>query len=161
MTSDLIAAAARALIGARKVRRCVVTSREIKRFAQAIGASDPVHYDEAYARTTRHGAIVAPPLFCQSLAYEDVPPDQLPADGSPLELFVPIAAQRAVGGGSEYTVHRLVRAGEVITVTSELKDLYTKPGRSGLLYMVVVETRFDDERGEPVAAERATYIKRV
>ena len=159
--NDTIPAAARALIGVRKVRRCEVTRRDIRRFAQAIGATDRVHYDKAYARTTRHGAIVAPPLFCQSLTYEDVPPEQLPADGSPLELHVPIPAQRAVGGGSDYTIHRLVRAGEVITVTSQLKDIYTKQGRSGLLYLVVVETLFEDERGEPVAAETATYIKRV
>lgn len=159
--NDLIPAEARALIGVRKVRRCEVTRRDIKRFAQAIGATDRVHYDEAYARTTRHGTIVAPPLFCQSLTYEDVPPEQLPADGSPLELHVPIPAQRAVGGGSEYTIHRLVRAGEVITVTSQLKDIYTKQGKSGPLYLVVVETLFEDERGEPVAAETATYIKRV
>jgi acyl dehydratase len=159
--NDPIPAEARALIGVRNVRRCEVTRRDIKRFAQAIGATDRVHYDEAYARTTRHGTIVAPPLFCQSLTYEDVPAEQLPADGSPLELYVPIPAQRAVGGGSDYTIHRLVRAGEVITVTSQLKDIYTKQGKSGLLYMVVVETLFEDERGEPIAAETATYIKRV
>lgn len=159
--NDPIPAEARALIGVRNVRRCEVTRRDIKRFAQAIGATDRVHYDEAYARTTRHGEIVAPPLFCQSLTYEDVPAEQLPPDGSPLELYVPIPAQRAVGGGSDYTIHRLVRAGEVITVTSQLKDIYTKQGKSGLLYMVVVETLFEDERGEPVAAETATYIKRV
>lgn len=159
--NDPIPAEARALIGARKVRRCEVTRRDIRRFAQAIGATDRVHYDEAYARTTRHGTIVAPPLFCQSLTYEDVPPEQLLADGSPLELHVPIPAQRAVGGGSDYTIHRLVRAGEVITVTSQLKDIHTRQGRSGLLYLVVVETLFEDERGEPVAAETATYIKRV
>jgi acyl dehydratase len=159
--NDPVPAAARALIGLKKVRRCEVTRRDIARFAQAIGATDRVHYDEAYARGTRHGAVVAPPLFCQSLTYEEVPAGLLPPDGSPLELYVPIPAQRAVGGGSDYTIHRLVRAGEVITVTSQLKDLYTKQGKSGLLYMVVVETLFEDERGEPVAAETATYIKRV
>lgn len=159
--NDSIPAAARALIGIKKVRRYEVTRHDIRRFAQAIGATDRVHYDEAYARETRHGTIVAPPLFCQSLTYEDVLPEHLPPDGSPLELHVPIPAQRAVGGGSDYTIHRLVRAGEVITVTSQVKDLYTKQGKSGLLYMVVVETLFEDERGEPVAAETATYIKRV
>ena len=159
--NDPLPAAVRALIGVRKVRRCEVTRRDIARFAQAIGATDPVHYDEAYARTTRHGGIVAPPLFCQSLTYDEVPAELLPADGSPLELHVPIPAQRAVGGGSEYTIHRLVRAGEVITVTSQLRDVSTKQGKSGLLYLVVVETLFEDARGEPVAAETATYIKRV
>lgn len=161
MDEDSIPAAARALIGVAKVRQRTVTSHDIRRFAQAIGATDAVHFDEAYARTTRHGAIVAPPLFCQALAYDDVPPESLPPDGSPLELCVPIPAQRTVGGGSDYTVHRLVRAGETITVTSQLKDISTKQGRSGLLYLVVVETRFDDEGGAPVACETATFIKRV
>lgn len=161
MSSDPIGADARALIGVSKVRRCKVTSRDIRRFAQAIGATDPVHFDEDYARSTRHGTIVAPPLFCQTLTYEDVPPDRLPADGSPLEPCAPVPAQRTVGGSSDYVVHRLVRAGETITVTSRLKDIYTKQGKSGLLYMVVVETRFDDAGGTPIAAETATYIRRA
>jgi len=160
MKPALIPAEARALIGVKKVRRCKVTSRDIQRFAQAIGATDPVHFDEEYARSTRHGTIVAPPLFCQALTFEEVSPDRLPADGSPLELCVPIPAERTVGGSSDYTVHRLVRAGETITVTSQLKDVYAKQGKSGLLYMVVVETRFDDASGAPVASETATYIKR-
>ena len=148
-------------IGVEKVRRRTATSHDIRRFAQAIGATDAVQFDAAYARTTRHGTIVAPPLFCQALTYDDVPPESLPADGAPLELCVPIPAQRAVGGGSDYTVHRLVRAGETIVVTSRLKDIYTKQGRSGLLYFVVVEWRFDDEAGAPVACETATFIKCV
>ena len=161
MNPDPVPAAARALIGVRKMRRCEVTRRDILRFAQAIGATDPLHFDEAYARGTRYGTIVAPPLFCQTLTYEDAPPGRLPPDGSPLEIAVPIPAQRAVGGGSDYVVHRLVRAGETITVTTELKDIVVKHGRSGLLYLVVVETRFDDAGGAPVACETATYIKRM
>ena len=149
------------LIGIKKTRRVPVTARDIKRFAQAIGERNPIHYDEEYARCSRHGTIVAPPLFCQTLTFDDVSPSELSPDGAPAELNVPIPAQRAMGGGSEYTVHRLVRAGEVITVTSQLKNLYTKQGRNGLLYFIVVETAFSDEHGEPVAIETATYIKRV
>jgi acyl dehydratase len=160
MRSDPIPAEARALIGKRTERRCEVTSRDIRRFAQAIGATDPIHFDEVYARSTRHESIVAPPLFCQMLAYEDVSPDRLPTDGSPVELRVPIPAQRTVGGASDFTVHRLVRAGETITVTTEFKDIYTKPGKSGLLYVVIVETRYEDANGSPIASETATYIKR-
>jgi acyl dehydratase len=157
----LIPPEARALIGVRKVRHVEVTRRDIRRFAQAIGTTDRIHYDEDYARTSRYGGIVAPPLFCQSLTYDDVPLDELPVDGAPLELCVPIPAQRTVGGSSDYRIQRLVRAGETIVVTSALKDVYTKQGRTGLLYMVVVETCFDDADGRPVASEIATYIKRV
>jgi acyl dehydratase len=158
--SDAIPESVRALVGVEKTRRVQVTANDIKRFAQAIGATDPVHHDEDYARTTRHGGIVAPPLFCQTLTYDDVPPEQLGADGSPVEINLDIPAQRAVGGSSEYRIERLVGAGETITIVSRLADVYVKQGRSGPLYMVVVDTDFRDERGEPVASETATYIKR-
>ena len=92
--------AVRALLGVMRTRQVEVTRRDIKRFAQSIGSDDPLHFDEEYARTTRHGGIVAPPLFCQSLTYEDVPASELLPDGSPKELDVPIPAKRTVGGGS-------------------------------------------------------------
>ena len=148
-------------IGVTKKRRFEVTARDINRFAQAIGEINPIHCDQDHARSSRYGGIVAPPLFCQALTYEDVSPEQLLADGSPLEISVPVPAMRAVGGGSEYTIHRLVRAGEVIEIKSTLKDVYTKQGRSGLLYIIVVETVFSDANDHPVATELATYIKRA
>jgi acyl dehydratase len=161
VSSEELPAAALAMIGVKKTRTCEVTARDIKRFAQAIGESNPLHYDEAFAKQSRYGCIVAPPLFCQTLTFEDVPASELAGDGSPVEINVPIPAQRAVGGSSQYTVNRLVRAGDVITVTSQLKNIYTKPGKAGLLYFVVVETSFADRTGAPVANEVATYIKRV
>jgi acyl dehydratase len=152
---------ARAMIGVKRTRQYWVTPRDIRRFAQAIGSKDPVHYDESYARSTRHGGIVAPPLFCQSLTYEEVWPEELLPDGSPKELDVPIPAKRTVGGGSDYRIHRLVRAGDIITVTSWLRDIVVKQGKSGVLYLVSVETVFTDATGADVAAETATYIKRI
>lgn len=146
--------------GGSRHRRVEVTAASIRRFAQAIGDPDPLYHDEVYAASTVYGGIVAPPLFCQSLTYDDVGLDQLPPDGSPVEMAVPVPAQRLVGGSSEYRIHRLVRPGDVITVCSRLKDIGTKDGRSGTLYLIQVETEFTDAQGCPVARELATYIKR-
>ena len=149
-----------AMLGVAKSRRYRVDARDIRRFAQAIGATDPIHHDEDYARTTPAGRLVAPPLFCQVFAFEDVWADRLPEDGTPIELVVPIPAHRSVGGGSEYEIHRCVMEGDEITVTSRLLDVYAKEGRSGPLFFVVVETIFEDRDGERVARETATYVKR-
>jgi acyl dehydratase len=149
------------LIGVPKVRYYDVTARDIRHFAQAIGEEDPIHFDEDYARTTKYGVIVAPPLFCQMLTFEDVPPQQLPRDGSPVELDIPIPAQRTVGGGSAYEIFQRVRVGDRITVKSMLRDVFTKEGRSGQLYFLVVETEFLNQKNELVARETATYIKRA
>lgn len=141
--------AVRALLSAPRRRRCLVTARDIRRFAQAIGAPD----DGA--------GLVAAPLFCQSLTWEDVPLERLPEDGSPTELNLPIAATRVVGGSSEYTIHRLVRAGDELEVVTVLKDVRARKGRSGLVYLLVLETRCLDRDGLPVATEVATFVKRA
>jgi acyl dehydratase len=150
-----------AMIGAKKVRRYDVTKRDISHFAQTIGETNPVHYDEDYAKSTRYGAIVAPPLFCQTFTFEDVPRDRLPNDGSPIEMDVPVPAQRTVGGASSYEIFQRVKAGDQITVKTTLVDVFTKQGKTGKLYFIVVETEFSNQRNEPVARETATYIKRV
>ena len=150
-----------AMIGVEKVRHYEVTKRDIKRFAQAIGETNPIHFDEDYAKSTKYGTIIAPPLFCQTFTFEDVPPSRLPNDGSPIEIDVPIPAQRTVGGGSSYEIFQRVKAGDQITAKSTLKDVFTKQGKSGKLYFVVVETEFSNQKKEPVAKEIATYIKRV
>ena len=150
-----------AMIGVEKVRQYDVTTRDIKRFAQAIGETNPVHFDEDYAKSTRHGAIVAPPLFCQMFTYEDVPQDRLPGDGSPVEIDIPVPAKRTFGGGSSYEIFQWVKAGDKIIAKSTLKDVFIKKGRSGRLYFIVVYTEFSNQKNELVAKETATYIKRV
>jgi hydroxyacyl-ACP dehydratase HTD2-like protein with hotdog domain len=149
-----------AMIGVEKVCRYVVTKRDIKRFVQAIGETNPIYFDESCAKSTGYGVIHAPPLFCQIFAFEDVAPDRLPNDGSPIEMDVPIPAKRTVGGASSYEIFRRIKVGDQITAKSVLTDVFTKRGKSGQLYFVVVETEFSDQQNKPVAKEIATYIKR-
>jgi acyl dehydratase len=150
-----------AMIGVEKVRHYVVTKRDITRFAQAIGETNPIYFDENYTKSTKHGVILAPPLFCQIFTFEDVPADQLPKDGSPIEIDVPIPAQRTVGGASSYEIFQRVKVGDQITVKSMLTDVFTKQGKSGKLYFVIVETKFSNQEKKLVAKETATYIKRI
>jgi 3-methylfumaryl-CoA hydratase len=149
---DEVPEAARLLIGVTQTRCCLVTARDIRRFAQAIGEPIPPG--------AKDDELVAPPLFCQTLAYEELPVDLLPPDGSPIELDVPLPAKRVVGGASDFTIHRRLKAGEIVTVTTQLKDVQVKHGKSGVLYLVSVETRCIDANGQPVSTELATYVKR-
>jgi acyl dehydratase len=150
-----------AMIGKEKVRQYEVTKRDIKRFAQAIGETSPIFFDEDYAKSTKYGRIIAPPLFCQMFTFEDVPAEELPSDGSPKEIDVPVPAQKTVGGASSYEIFQPIMAGDRIIVKSTLKDVFTKEGKSGRLYFIIVETEFSNQKNKPVAKETATYIKRV
>jgi len=142
-----------AAAGAPKRRKCRVTARDIRRFAQAIGESCPLLDDD-------DESLLAPPLFCQTLAYEELPLELLPPDGSPKELDVPVPAKRVVGGSSEFTLYRRVRAGELLAVVTTLKAVRVKHGKSGPLYLLDVETQCTDPEGNPVSTEVATYVKR-
>jgi len=151
---------ARALIGRVAERRHLVTASDIVKFAQAIGEINPIHFDPAAAQAAGHPDVVAPPLFFQTMTYDPVSLELLPADGSPVELDVPVPATRAMGGSSEYTLKRAARAGEWIKVRSRLNDIQVKRGKSGPLYAIIVQTDFMDADGALVASETATYLKR-
>jgi hypothetical protein len=124
-----------------------VTARDIRRFRQATGEAG----DDS----------IAPPLFCQVMAYRDAPPGELPDDGSPLELHMASEGARTVGGASDFVVHRTVRAGERIEVRVTQRGATRKHGRQGPLDLVVVETGFFDAAGQAVARELATYVQRA
>ena len=152
---------AMALIGVEKQRQYTVTEKDIRHFAQAIGDSNPLYHDSEYGKRTKYGSMVAPPLFCHAFAFEDVAPEALPPDGSPVEADIPIPAKRMVGGGSVFESYIRFRPGDQVRVRTLLKDLYTKTGRSGVLYFIVIETCFYNQKDELAAKETATFIKRI
>ena len=133
-----------------------VTASDIRRFCQAIGMPEPLRA----ADDDGDAALNAPPLFCQAMAYRDVPPWALPPDGSPLELRAGPPEARVMGGASDFTVHRPVRAGETVQICSEVLGITRKSGRSGVLDLVEVRTQYTDADGPPVATEVATYVQR-
>lgn len=157
---EAIPAEVQALIGKETSHVYDVTAKDIRRYAQAIGDPNPLYWDEEHAKKTRYGGIIAPPLFCHTLAFEDAPVDQLRPDGTPKELDVPLPTTRAMGGGSVFEVGEPVRPGDVITVKKTILDVYTKAGKSGEMFFIVLDTVYVNQRGETVAREKATFIQR-
>lgn len=137
-----------------------VTARDIRHFAQAIGDDNLLYHDEQYGLTSTYGSMIAPPLFCQTYAFADLPVGEMPPDLSPSEADVPVPADRTVGGSSEYEFFHPIRPGDIITRISELKSVTKKVGSSGDLYLVLVETRFINQNDVLVAREEATYVKK-
>ena len=132
-------------------------------FAQAIGDDSPLYYVEAYAAKTQWGGIVAPPTFFFTLGYyDDSPSTKLREDGRPIgtKLDVPLPVSRTVGGASSVDLGEPIRPGDVITVRKKVADVYSKEGKSGLLYFTILETTYVNQKGEMVARERASFIER-
>jgi hydroxyacyl-ACP dehydratase HTD2-like protein with hotdog domain len=154
-TAGALPAGVQAVIGRRSKHVYEVTCKDIRRYAQAIGDS---RFESSM--DMQPSDVVAPPLFCHTLAFEDVPPARLRADGRPSELDIPLPCQRTVGGGSTFDYYAPIRPGDVITVEKVIEDIYRKRGRSGDLYFVVLSTKFTNQDSVLVARERATFVNR-
>lgn len=140
----------RSVIGRKsKPAKNTIEGGAIRRFAEAIGDPNPLWVDEAYARKTRCGGIVAPPTFPVSLQV-----------GSNVREGLPIDLKKILHGEMEFEYRRPLRAGEIITCQAEIVDFYTKEGKSGVMNFLVTETRGVDERGELVYKSRSTTVIR-
>ncbi len=140
-----------------------VGSRDIAKYARAIEAEDPIHFDPASAREAGFRDVVAPALFpyvIRMQAYNLVARDRLEEDGSPAEDVPPLPTRRAMAGEFSIELGVPVVAGDVVTVEKRLVDMYEKEGRSGPLVFVEMEFTFRNQEGEMVARERFTRIYR-
>jgi len=148
MANKIVTDEIKKLIGTESEPRTVEVERgAIRRFAEAIGDPNPLFNDEAAARRSRYGGMIAPPTFCRSLGggFFNVP------------LSVPLA--RALDGGSEWEYSEPIRPGDRITVVSKLADIREAAGRMGTMVFVVTETRYTNQFGQLCAIQRSTGIR--
>lgn len=138
-----------------------VTRAEISRFAVAVGADDPMHFDPVAARAAGYPDVVAPDLYYLALrtgAFSVLPRPELHEDGTPLRDVPPIEFRRAMAGETTAELRRQFVAGETVVVSSRRVGVRRKEGRSGPLTFVDFEFRYTDTAGEPVAVERFTRV---
>jgi hydroxyacyl-ACP dehydratase HTD2-like protein with hotdog domain len=65
-----------------------------------------------------------------------------------------------VHGEQEFEYARPIRAGETLTLTGRIADVYEKQGSSGTMDFVVLETEGKDAAGKIVFFSRNTLISR-
>lgn len=125
-----------------------------RQFARAVGYTDPVFYDEAYARSKGHRGILAPPGF---LGHPIVIPGR-PAATSPYsQLDIPL--KRVLNGGTDIEYFADVCSGDALTATSKISDLTEREGRMGPMLIVSQETTFRNQDGDIVAIMRGAAIR--
>lgn len=140
-----------------------VGETDIQKYAYAIGETDPIHFDGQAARAAGYRGMVAPPFFPYVIrmhAAHLVSRERLAADGSATDDVPPVPTTRAMAGEVEIELGESVVAGDEITVTKRVVDLYEKEGRSGTLVFVVMEFTFTNQEEAVVARERFTRIYR-
>jgi acyl dehydratase len=120
----------------------------IRKFMRATGDSNPLHWDAAYARRTRHAGIVAPPTFVAAFVHGHIP-----------EILVQdLPFQRMLHAEDAVTSYRLMRPGDVITAYARYADAFCKAGARGPAIYQVADLILNDAADQRVAEVRITAV---
>ena len=149
-------------------------------FARAVGDPNPVYFDEAHAASCETGGVIAPPTFVQSAAQFDPDYPLRPKPGQKwfgsgrtpsgtAEAASSSGEAGGTGGGSgnggtlhaeqEFTYHRNLRPGDVLTATAIPGKHWDKEGRSGRLEFAESVTEYRDQTGELVVTARGVGVR--
>jgi len=128
-----------------------ITPVLIRRYARAIGESNPLYYDAAFAQSQGYADIVAPPNLVTAVSVWDEGPstDELRVDGTPAAALedVPTEGVRVMGGGEDMEFHAPITAGTRVEERSTLIDAELRDGRSGPVIVVTHRHEFLDSHG--------------
>jgi hydroxyacyl-ACP dehydratase HTD2-like protein with hotdog domain len=150
--SDLLSPELLANIGRSSApRQELVARREIRKYAIATSQRQKKFLD----------GDEAPPMFHVALFWDVVELDKLSPDGVSIDTLLPkFPLERAMAGGLKIDYHKVIKAGDLLTATRTLTDIYEKQGSQGPLIFYEVVMEVVDESGEPVLTEKTTRILR-
>ena len=123
-------------------------------FARSVGYTDPLYYDEEYAKSRGYRSIPAPFAFLGHPVYNPNAPQRL---GGYFRTDTPF--KRILNGGTDINYFDTVCAGDVLTTTSKLADISERQSRLGPMLITVTEFTFRNQYGKVVATMRGTGIQ--
>ena len=135
----------------------------IRRFAEAVDDANPLFQDEEYARKSRYSGIIAPPGFFGW--------PQKQARGSPLAVDIPPELEAAfekagyplslvLDGGMEYEFFLSVRAGDILSAVTTVRNLRERTGEGGSIIVSFLDTVYHNQAGELVARQQLMFVRR-
>lgn len=156
------------------VDRFPIEAGHIQLFARAVGDSNQIYYDEAYAAGAEPGAIIAPPTFVQASAQFDDDNALRPQFGKPWfgsgkegsGIKKESSGERGDGASAgvlhaeqHFEYHRHINPGDVLSSTVRPGEKWEKQSkRAGLLKFSESITEYRDQNGELVITARSVGV---
>ena len=162
MTQSLITEDVRALIGRELLperNRFAISEEMSYDVADAIEDANPLYVDGDYARKSRFGALLCPPLA----TWKDIaPPIGYFGAGQESHFQVPLPFNGyGLNGGSDWQFLRPALVGTWITRQFRVLDIFEKQGRSGALVFVVRQETQTDQHGQVINLAKRVSIHRA
>jgi acyl dehydratase len=121
----------------------------IRKFARSIGETNPLHLDKAYAKTTRHGGIIAPPTFPSCL----IQTVMVGLAGVIEELSHILHTDDIVDNFLP------IKAGDEITSTARYADVFQRQGPSGPMLFQAMDVTQVNQHAQRVAVVRMVTVR--
>jgi len=128
-----------------------VEKGSIRRFAEAIGETNPIYFEEAAARAAGYRSVVAPPTF----------PTTLRAGSDLREGLLLSPGKHLLQAEQSFEYARPIVAGDKLTVRSKVVEVSQRQTPSGLTDVVVIEDEGRDETQEVVYRSRQLWVVRM
>ncbi len=129
-----------------------VTTTGIRIFARAVGYTNPLYFDEEYAKSKGYKSIVAPPGYFGTPVW-----DPRKAGAGPRRLYES-PFKRNLNGGTEVWPMAKICAGDRLTSVTTLVNLEGAAGRLGPMLIQTSETVYTNQDGVVVGKTRGTGI---
>jgi hydroxyacyl-ACP dehydratase HTD2-like protein with hotdog domain len=158
---SLLTDEARAVVGKEGEPLIVeIDKTAIRWFARAVGHTDLVFYDEAYAKSKGHRSILAPPGFLGHAIYTPQTPTNIIGNSVKRSPGLPgIKVSRLLNGGTEFEYYGVdICAGDTLKSVSKILDIRERTGALGKMIILTSEANFYNAEGKLVATERGTGI---
>lgn len=127
----------------------VVGQEKIKEYALAVGDLNPLYIDVEFAKKSKFGSIIAPPMFVVVFARDAM--FNL-FDDNELKINMP----KLVHGEQEFNFHKTVKANDTIKTTSKIKNIHDKNNNN----FIELETKSYNQSNELVVEGIWTFIIR-
>lgn len=128
-----------------------ITAKEVAKFAAAIGDPDPVYRNLAAARAAGHAGIPLPPTGGIFLMLDRPERDEY-------IRLLNIDLRKMLHAEQSFAYHAPVYAGETLTLTDRITDIYDK--KNGLLEFAVLECEARKATGELALTIRRVLVVR-
>lgn len=130
----------------------------IRHWCETMGDRNPVYTDAAFAKTTRHGGLVAPPTMMQAWTMEGYPMAAGYAEPRDKQqelhkLFNEAGYTGVVATDCRQTYARSLKPGDSVTAHATIESISEEKATAlGIGYFVETLTRFTDQNGEEVGS---------
>ena len=134
-----------------------VDKTSVRMFARACNYTDPVFFDEEFAKSKGYRSLPAPPHYLGTPVFNPATSDWTFGGPRTAPRISHPKLRRVLNGGTDIEYFDTIKAGDVLQASSKIADISERRGSLGPMLITVTETTYKRD-GTVVAIMRGTGI---